>query len=136
MTFPHEVLAEPIGEVNYANKSRMRASRSVPEKSVRASECARTCERPILITRSAGRDPAVVPHLVRLAERLGMAARNQELRAAASARAEAAQHKKPLDKTWVARGLEQFRDANTVILHEIEPGHLPIRARQTRHLVR
>jgi acetolactate synthase I/II/III large subunit len=232
LTLPREVLAEPIGEVTYADKPRMRASRSVPdpESLEAAARALANAKRPILITRSAGRDPAAVAHLVRLAERLGMAvfepgpthmnfpvghdlhqggdvaavlesadvivvveadvpwqpkrarpnpdatvigiaadplysrypvrgfpshlnlagdvalalesladrlaaadvdsaavrsrtsewaARHRELRAAAIARAEAAQDKKPLEKAWVARCLEQFRDANTVILNEI-----------------
>jgi acetolactate synthase-1/2/3 large subunit len=232
LTLPREVLAEPIGEVTYADQPRMRPSRSVPdaESLDAAASTLAKAKRPILITRSAGRDPSAVAHLVRLAERLGMAvfepgpthmnfpvghdlhqggdvapvlesadvivvveadvpwqpkrarpnadatvigiaadplysrypirgfpshvnlagdvarslelladrlmaaeldasavrsrmsewaARHQQQRAAALARAEAAEHKMPLDKAWVARCLEQFRDANTVILNEI-----------------
>jgi acetolactate synthase-1/2/3 large subunit len=47
------------------------------------------------------------------------ATRHRDQRAAAVARAEAAQHKTPLDKAWVARCLEQFRDPDTIILNEI-----------------
>ena len=74
LTLPREVLAESIGDVTYADRPRMRLSRSVPdpqslEAAVRSLTAAR---RPILVTRSAGRQ-AAVPHLVRLAERLGIA---------------------------------------------------------------
>jgi acetolactate synthase-1/2/3 large subunit len=232
LTLPREVLAEPIGEVSYADRPRMRPSRAVPdpESLETAARALATARRPVLITRSAGRDPAAVPHLVRLAERLGMAVfepgpthmnfpvghdlhqggdvapvlesadvivvveadvpwqpkrarpdpdamvigiaadplysrypirgfpshvnlagdvaltlelladrlataevdlgavrartgdwatRHQEQRAAAAAKAEAAQSRTPLDKAWVARCLEHFRDAHTVILNEI-----------------
>jgi acetolactate synthase-1/2/3 large subunit len=232
LTLPREVLAEPIGDVQYADTPRMRPSRSVPDPAAldAAANALANARRPILITRSAGRDPAAVPHLVRLAERLGIAvfepgpthmnfpvahdlhqggdaasvlesadvivvveadvpwqpkrarpnpdaivigiaadplysrypirgfpshlnlagdvalslelladrltaaqidaaavrsrtsewaARHRDQRAAAEARAEAAKHKTPLDKAWVARCLEQFRDANTIILNEI-----------------
>jgi acetolactate synthase-1/2/3 large subunit len=74
LTLPREVLAESAGEVLYADQPRMASSRSAPapDSLARAAEALAAARLPILITRSAGRDPATVPHLVRLAERLGM----------------------------------------------------------------
>ncbi|HEY1294197.1 MAG TPA: thiamine pyrophosphate-requiring protein [Chloroflexota bacterium] len=75
LTLPREVLAESIGEVTYADQPRMRPSRSVPDPDSleAAARALAGASRPIIITRSAGRDPAAVPQLVRLAELLGMA---------------------------------------------------------------
>ncbi len=75
LTLPREVLAEPIGDVSYADQPRMAASRSVPapDDLERAADVLAAAQRPVLITRSAGRDPRAVAALVRLAEALGMA---------------------------------------------------------------
>jgi acetolactate synthase-1/2/3 large subunit len=75
LTLPREVLAEPIGEITYSDQPRMAASKSVPapEALQQAIRVLASARKPILITRSAGRDPAAVPALVRLAEQLGMA---------------------------------------------------------------
>jgi acetolactate synthase I/II/III large subunit len=74
LTLPREVLAEPIGEVTYADQARMAPSRSVPapDELDRAARVLAAAKRPVLITRSAGRDPHAVAELVRLAEALGM----------------------------------------------------------------
>jgi acetolactate synthase-1/2/3 large subunit len=76
LTLPREVLAEPLGDaVTYADRPRMQASQTAPspdslDAAARALAAAR---RPLLITRSAGRDSSAVQHLVRLCEHLGMA---------------------------------------------------------------
>ncbi|MBV9580728.1 MAG: thiamine pyrophosphate-requiring protein [Chloroflexi bacterium] len=74
LTLPREVLAEPAGELSYADQPRMGPSRSVaaPESLEQAARLLAGARRPLLITRSAGRDPAAVAPLVRLAEVLGM----------------------------------------------------------------
>ena len=74
LTLPREVLAEPAGELSYADQPRMGPSRSVaaPESLEQAAWLLAGARRPLLITRSAGRDPAAVAPLVRLAEVLGM----------------------------------------------------------------
>jgi acetolactate synthase-1/2/3 large subunit len=232
LTLPREVLAEPIGEVSYANQPRMQASQCVPSPDCldRAAQVLTRAQRPLLITRSAGRDPAAVPQLVRLAELLGMpvfepgpthmnfpvghhlhqggdvspvlesadvivvveadvpwqpkrarpnldavvigiaadplysrypvrgfpshltlagdvglcvgmladrlstadidagqvrartidwTARHQQVRADAAIRAQAGRQRTPLDKAWVARCLEEFRDRDTIVVNEI-----------------
>ncbi len=228
LTLPREVLAEPVGSISYSDGPRMQASRSVPspEDVSRAAQILASARRPILITRSAGRDPNAVQHLVQLCELLGMPvfepgpthmnfpvthplhqggdvapvlesadvivvveadvpwqpkraqpnpdavvigiaadplysrypvrgfpshlnlagdvvsslrllvealslesahrertreweARHQQIRADVAAKAEAGRSRTPLDKSWVAKCLEQFRDRDTIVLNEI-----------------
>ena len=75
LTLPREVLAEPLGEVAYADRPRMVPSRSVPapDELEHAARVLAAAKRPVLIARSAGRDPRAVAELVRLAEALGIA---------------------------------------------------------------
>ncbi|MBV9599584.1 MAG: thiamine pyrophosphate-requiring protein [Chloroflexi bacterium] len=74
LTLPREVLAEPVGELTYADQPRMGPSKSVaaPESLERAAKALAGARQPLLITRSAGRDPSAVAQLIRLAELLGM----------------------------------------------------------------
>jgi len=232
LTLPREVLAEPVSSISYSDAPRMQPSRSVPspEDVARAAQILASARRPVLITRSAGRDPSAVQHLVQLCERLGMPvfepgpthmnfpgghglhqggdvapvletadvivvveadvpwqpkraqpsadavvigiaadplysrypvrgfpshlnlagdvaaslrllvealsaqsidasavrertaeweARHKQVRAEVAAKAQAGRTRTPLDKSWVARCLEQFRDSDTIVLNEI-----------------
>lgn len=75
LTLPREVLASETVAATFAPSPRMSAGETVaaPGAITRAAELLTTARNPLLITRSAGRDPAAVGPLTELAERLGMA---------------------------------------------------------------
>ena len=75
LTLPREVLAQSVGEIRYHQPSRrVAAAPPGPDQAalVEAAEILATAERPLIITTSAGRDPAAVPALAALAERFAI----------------------------------------------------------------
>ena len=74
LTLPREVIAEERAGFTYSANPRMTPPRSVaaPEAIQRAARALVQARNPIAITRSVGKDPATVPHLVCLAETLNL----------------------------------------------------------------
>ncbi|MGH2365683.1 MAG: thiamine pyrophosphate-requiring protein [Chloroflexota bacterium] len=74
LTLPREVLAEAREEITYMDRPRMIASdfMPTPELLENAAKALAAAKDPVIVTRSAGRDPAAVAELVRLAEALNI----------------------------------------------------------------
>ena len=75
LTLPREVLAQSVGEIRYEQPSRrVAAAPPGPDQAAlaEAAEILAAAERPLIITTSAGRDPAAVPALAALAERFAI----------------------------------------------------------------
>ncbi len=71
LTLPREVLAQPLGELTIASPPRREvASRRFPDPARvdEAAELLAAAEAPLIVTSSAGRDPAAVDGLVALAD--------------------------------------------------------------------
>lgn len=75
LTLPREVLAAETETTAHAEAPRMNAGETVasPASIDEAARLLAAADNPLLITRSAGRDPGAVAALTDLAERLGMA---------------------------------------------------------------
>lgn len=75
LTLPREVLAEPVERFTYRERARMVAGETVaaPAAVAEAARLLAEASNPVVITRSAGRDPAAVAPLARLAELVGLA---------------------------------------------------------------
>ncbi|MDG2113773.1 MAG: thiamine pyrophosphate-requiring protein [Actinomycetota bacterium] len=73
LTLPREVLAADDDGVGFADEPTMRAGESVaaPDAVAVAVDALARADNPIIITRSAGRDPGAPAELARLAEQLG-----------------------------------------------------------------
>lgn len=74
LSLPREVISERRQDFGYARDSRTTANCAAvadPAAIRQAASILAKAERPIIITKSAGRDPGAVPALVRLAETLG-----------------------------------------------------------------
>ncbi len=74
LTLPREILAEECDSITYADHPRMVASDYMATGDVidQAAEALVGAKNPILITKSAGKNPAAVAQLVRLAEALNL----------------------------------------------------------------
>ena len=75
LSLPREVLAAPLEEIRYEQPTRRVASadpRANETALVEASGILAAAENPLIVTTSAGRDPAAVPALAALAERFAI----------------------------------------------------------------
>lgn len=74
LTLPREVLAAETADAGYADNPRMAAGETMasPGAVQQAAALLAAARNPLLITRSAGRDPLAVGPLTELAEKLGM----------------------------------------------------------------
>jgi acetolactate synthase-1/2/3 large subunit len=74
LTLPREVLAQEREEIEYSERPRMTAGTAAPapDAIAAAAKALAAAKNPIIITENAGREPAAVPQLVRLAELLGV----------------------------------------------------------------